>query len=188
MEGIYLVTGGARSGKSRFAEKLIAALGNRIAYIATAQILDDEMRARVKLHRERRSLDWRTFESPFNADETIEKIRASQNFDAILFDCVTIYLSNLICSFENLDDQISVAVKNSVDKLILSAENFARDGGKIIFVTNEVGAGIVPENRLARMYRDIAGLANQQIANHSERVILVASGIPIDLRKVEFKI
>ena len=186
MEGIFLVTGGARSGKSSFAEKFAESFGNRIAYIATAQIFDDEMKHRVKLHRERRPDSWKTFESPFNAHETIRKIHG---VDAILFDCVTIYLSNLICKFENLDDfeKISIAVKKSMEDLISASREFCESGGKIIFVTNEVGSGIVPENQLARIYRDFAGISNQMLAQNSEKIFLVVSGIPIDLRQIQFK-
>ena len=186
MEGIFLVTGGARSGKSSFAEKFAESFGSRIAYIATSQIFDEEMKHRVKLHRERRPDSWQTFESPFNAHETIRKIH---DVDAILFDCVTIYLSNLICKFENLDDfeKISIAVKKSMEDLISASKNFCESGGKIIFVTNEVGSGIVPENKLARIYRDFAGISNQMLAQNSEKIFLVVSGIPIDLRQIQFK-
>lgn len=190
MEGIFLVTGGARSGKSVFAEKFVASFGSRIAYLATSQIFDDEMKHRVEIHRKRRPNSWQTFESPFNADSTIRSIRDQKNFDAIIFDCLTLYLSNLICSFENIDDfdRISNIVKNSVADLISASREFCESGGKIVFVTNEVGSGIVPENKLARMYRDLAGISNQMIATESEKVFLVASGIPIDLRKIEFKL
>ena len=92
---IILVTGGARSGKSAFAERYVATHGRRIAYIATAQVLDDEMRYRVELHKRRRPETWRTYEAPFAAEQAIAK--AASDRDTILFDCVTIYLSNLLC-------------------------------------------------------------------------------------------
>ena len=103
MGQIILVTGGARSGKSSFAEKLALKIGGgRAAYIATAQIFDDEMKFRVEVHKSRRGDNWRTFEAPFNAEEKI--LEAGKNFDAILFDCVTIYISNFLCAAE-LDDE-----------------------------------------------------------------------------------
>ena len=103
MAEIFLVTGGARSGKSTFAEKLALKLGEgKAAYIATAQIFDSEMAYRVNLHKKRRGANWLTFESPFNADKSISL--AAKNFNAILFDCVTMYLSNFLCN-EDLDDE-----------------------------------------------------------------------------------
>ena len=185
MGKIILVTGGARSGKSKFAEKLALKLGNgRAAYIATAQIFDEEMAHRIKLHKERRGKNWLTFESPFNADKTISY--AAENFDVILFDCVTIYLSNFLCAAD-IDDveKINCDAENLIGALINAAEN---SNATIIFVSNEVGAGIVPENKLARIFRDIAGLANQQIAAHAEKVFLTVAGIAVDIKNLEFKI
>ena len=182
MGKIILVTGGARSGKSKFAEKLALKLGNgRAAYIATAQIFDEEMAHRIKLHKERRGKNWLTFESPFNADKTISY--AAENFDVILFDCVTIYLSNFLCAAD-IDDveKINCDAENLIGALINAAEN---SNATIIFVSNEVGAGIVPENKLARIFRDIAGLANQQIAAHAEKVFMTVAGIAVDIKNLE---
>ena len=183
MGKIILVTGGARSGKSKFAEKLALKLGNgRAAYIATAQIFDEEMAHRVKLHQARRNNFWTTYEAPFYADKAISK--AAESFDVILFDCVTIYLSNFICA-ANLDDveKINCDAENLIGALINAAEN---SNATIIFVSNEVGAGIVPENKLARIFRDIAGLANQQIAAHAEKVFLIVAGIAVDIKNLGF--
>ena len=181
MGKIILVTGGARSGKSKFAEKLALELGDgKAAYIATAQIFDDEMAHRVKLHKERRKENWITFESPFNADKSI--LFAAESFDAILFDCVTIYLSNFLCA-ANLDDieKIYRDAEILINRLIDAAEN---SNATIIFVSNEVGAGIVPDNKLARIFRDIAGLANQNIAAHSEKVFWTVAGIAVDIKNL----
>lgn len=181
MSKIILVTGGARSGKSQFAEKLALKLGkNRAAYIATAQIFDDEMAYRVQLHKQRRGKNWLTFESPFNADKTVSY--AAKNFDVILFDCVTIYLSNFLCN-ANLDDEekIFVDFKNLIENLISAAKN---SGATVIFVSNEVGAGIVPENKLARKFRDLAGIANQMIATEAEKVFLTVAGFAVDIKKI----
>ena len=180
MGKIILVTGGARSGKSKFAEKLTLEIGNgRAAYIATAQIFDDEMAHRVKLHQARRNDSWTTCESPFDADKTILTL---ENFDAILFDCVTIYLSNFICA-ANLDDveKIYRDAENLIDKLIDAAKKIP---AVTIFVSNEVGGGIVPENKLARIFRDVAGLANQRIAENADKVFLTVSGIAFDIKKL----
>lgn len=179
MGKIILVTGGARSGKSKFAEELALKIGkNRAAYIATAQIFDDEMKSRVKIHRARRGNEWTTFESPFNADKII--LEAAKNFDVILFDCVTIYLSNFLCN-ENLDDDEKIF--SDFEKLIENLIDAAKKSdATIIFVSNEVGAGIVPENKLARKFRDLAGLANQKIAAESEKVFLTVAGLAVDIK------
>ena len=185
MAEIFLVTGGARSGKSSFAEKLTLKLGGeKVAYIATAQIFDEEMAHRVKLHKARRGKNWITFESPFNADKSITL--AAKNFDAILFDCVTIYLSNFLCA-EDLSDSEKIYKNFSelMQKLIDAAKN---SPAKIIFVSNEVGAGIVPENKLARIFRDLSGLANQKIAAEAEKIFLTVAGYAVDVKKLGEKI
>ena len=164
MGKIILVTGGARSGKSSFAERLALKIGDgRAAYIATAQIFDDEMKFRVEVHQSRRGDNWRTFEAPFNAEGKI--LEAAKDFDAILFDCVTIYISNFLCAAE-LDDEkfLYDNLRGLIQKLIDAAQN---SDATTIFVTNEVGGGIVPENKLARRFRDLAGLANQMLAAQS---------------------
>lgn len=180
---IILVTGGARSGKSAFAERYAAAHGRRIAYIATAQILDEEMRYRVALHRERRPEAWQTYEAPFAAEQAIEEAAVAS--DTILFDCVTIYLSNLLCSLDEtqLADEAFVHAQSeeAIDRLVAAAR---AGGARCIFVTNEVGAGIVPEHRLSRLYRDMAGRANQRLAEAAEEVYLTVAGIPVNLRKL----
>ena len=185
MGKIILVTGGARSGKSSFAEKLALKIGGgRAAYIATAQIFDKEMDFRVKLHQARRGDNWQTFEAPFNAEEKI--LAASKNFSAILFDCVTIYVSNFLCA-ANLDDEkfLYDNLRGLVEKLIAAAES---SEATTIFVSNEVGGGIVPENKLARRFRDLAGLANQMLAAQADKVFLTVAGIAIDIKKLEEKI
>lgn len=178
---IVLVTGGARSGKSSFAEKYVAKQGEHIAYIATAQVLDDEMRFRVDLHQQRRPDNWQTFEAPFDAHEAIA--RAAVDHDAILFDCMTLYMSNILFSLPAIDDSARnyAVIKEKVALLIAAAQ---RSSGTVVFVTNEVGSGIVPENHLAREYRDLAGLANQMVAAAADKVFLVVSGIPVDIKKI----
>ena len=181
MSKIILITGGARSGKSTFAERLASDFaGNKKAYIATAQIFDDEMAQRVKIHQSRRDDTWVTFEAPFEAEKAIAE--ANQIADVILFDCMTIYISNFLCAYESLDDidSINNELKIKVNKLIAAAKKIT---GTLIFVTNEVGAGIVPENKLARVFRDCAGIANQMIASISDEVYLIVCGIPVTVKK-----
>lgn len=181
MGKIILVTGGARSGKSAFAERLALKIGNgRAAYVATAQIFDDEMNFRIKLHRSRRGDNWTTFEAPFDAEEKI--CAAGKNFDAILFDCVTLYVSNFLCNADQDDEKFLYDnLRGLIGKLIDAA--LAVDA-VTIFVTNEVGAGIVPENKLARRFRDLAGLANQLLAAQADKVFMTVAGLAVDVKKL----
>ena len=185
MAKIFLVTGGARSGKSKFAEKLTLKLGGeKIAYIATAQIFDEEMAHRVKIHQARREKFWTTFEAPFDADKIISEI--GKNFNAILFDCVTIYLSNFLCAEDLTDaEKIYKNFNSLIEKILNAAKN---SDATIIFVSNEVGGGIVPENKLARIFRDLAGLANQKIAAEAEKVFLTVAGYAVDIKNFGEKI
>ena len=185
MGKIILVTGGARSGKSFFAEKLALKIGDgRAAYVATAQIFDNEMDFRVKLHKERRGDNWQTFEAPFNAEEKI--LAAAENFSAILFDCVTIYVSNFLCAANLADEKFLYDnLRGLIQKLIDAAK---KSDATTIFVTNEVGFGIVPENKLARRFRDLAGLANQMLAAQADKVFLTVAGIAIDIKRLEEEI
>lgn len=181
MGKIILITGGARCGKSSFAENYVKKHGTNIAYIATSQIYDDEMAYRVKLHQQRRPNSWQTFEAPFHAHQAITK--AFTNHDTILFDCLTLYLSNYLCSELTTDytmEQLSSGAKQMMTDLI-NAVKSTKDK-TCVFVTNEVGSGIVPENALARKYRDLAGLCNQQIATAASEVYFVISGIPVKIK------
>ena len=181
MGKIVLVTGGARSGKSRFAEQYAARFGKKVAYIATAGVYDEEMAFRVKLHRERRPKDWHTWEAPEDAHLAIEE--AGKAHDMILFDCRTLYVSNLLCAWENVRD--SAANYELIrEKISLLLEAAKEQEGTTIFVTNEVGAGIVPENHLAREYRDITGIANQLTAREAAEVYVVSCGIAVDFKKL----
>lgn len=184
MGKIVLVTGGARSGKSRFAEDYVAHYGKKIGYIATAQILDEEMKFRVNLHQSRRPKTWITYEAPFDQHEVLRV--AGENCDTILFDCLTMFLSNILCTLENIDDSKKnyEAVKEKLDLIIFQAK---KNEGTTVFVSNEVGSGIVPDNHISREYRDISGLVNQQVAKVADEVYLVVCGIPVDVKKIETK-
>ena len=186
MGQIILVTGGARSGKSAFAERYAAHAarehGTSVAYIATSQIYDDEMQQRVRLHRSRRPADWMTYEAPYEAPEALRE--AGERHGVILFDCITMFLSNDILQYseeEQERDSFAVHVEGRIHALIQAAEEV---DATTIFVTNEVGTGIVPENKLARLYRDMAGLANQRLAASADMVYLVTCGIPVDIKKL----
>ncbi len=183
---LVLVTGGARSGKSEFAEKYVLHYGARCAYIATAEILDDEMAERVRLHQARRpQTRWINFEAPYNAHEVMKE--AAQQADTVLFDCLTLYMSNLLYGKNapgGTTEQKAQAVKAEIGKLLA----VARQSGKtVVFVTNEGGAGIVPENAMAREYRDIAGWVNQQVAEAADSVFYCVAGQAVDMKKLAFK-
>lgn len=182
MGDIVLVTGGARSGKSGFAETYASSKSASVAYIATAQVLDDEMQYRVHLHQCRRPATWGLWETPLHAERAIEE--AGRVHEVLLFDCLTMYLSNIMFSdgFLDLTEQVQYRrVEEVATNLIKAAQ-----GGTAttIFVTNEVGAGIVPEHASARRYRDLAGLLNQRIASAATEVYLVVSGIPVEIKRL----
>jgi len=181
MGKIILVTGGARSGKSSFAERYVAKHGKKVGYIATSKICDEEMEYRVKLHRERRPAEWETFESPHSAHDII--IEHGNSYDMFLFDCMTIYVSNILSTVEDIDD-FDGNYKIVTDELKQLITAIMESDTTMVIVTNEVGSGIVPNNRLAREYRDLAGLANQMLAEVAEKVFLVVSGIPVDIKKI----
>lgn len=181
MGKIVLIAGGARSGKSRFAEQYAMRFGKNVAYIATAGVYDEEMAFRVKLHRARRPKDWHTWEAPEDAHLAIEA--AGEAHDMILFDCLTLYISNLLCALENVrDSAANYALIHEKIELLLKAAK--KQTGTTLFVTNEVGAGIVPENHLAREYRDITGIANQLTAREADEVYVVSCGIAVDFKKL----
>jgi adenosylcobinamide kinase/adenosylcobinamide-phosphate guanylyltransferase len=178
---IILVTGGARSGKSEFAEQYALMSGKPVAYIATAQIYDEEMRLRVALHRQRRPNNWRTYEAPYFAEKAIDQ--AVTHADIILFDCLTLYTSNLLLA-PNVSDNQKERGRYIAAQIELLLESARSSQATVIFVTNEVGMGVVPENALAREYRDVAGLANQQVAACADEVYLVVSGLAVDIKKL----
>jgi adenosylcobinamide kinase/adenosylcobinamide-phosphate guanylyltransferase len=165
---ITLVLGGARSGKSRFAEDLVMAAGAG-TYLATAQARDDEMAARIRAHRDRRGTAWRTVEEPVDLVGALARNCAPDR--PVLVECLTLWLSNLMEADRDLDRE--------TDALVAALPEF---DGPVVFVSNEVGLGIVPDNAAARAFRDAAGHLNQSVAAAADRVVLVAAGLPLDLK------
>lgn len=163
-----LVTGGARSGKSSFAEKRTKQLGSSLMYIATSEIIDSEMEKRVAEHQARRGSEWQTLHAPLKLTEALSEIDGK---GPCLVDCLTIWLNNLI--FHN-EDTI-VATKELIKVLEQRSD-------PVVLVTNEVGSGIVPENALARRFRDEAGRMNQIISQVADEVYLSVSGIPLQIK------
>ena len=172
MSHITLITGGARSGKSRLAERLALSRGAPLGYLATGESRDAEMGARIVRHRERRGPEWTTIEEPLRLAETLLDIDG--RFRAVLVDCVTLWLSNLLLGSEEPGRLL-----DKVQRLADTAQTLTTP---LILVTNEVGMGIVPENRLARIFRDLAGEANELLAAAADEVHLAVSGIPLRLK------
>jgi adenosylcobinamide kinase/adenosylcobinamide-phosphate guanylyltransferase len=169
---VYFITGGARSGKSAFAEKLANGMTGKRAYIATAQALDPEMMVRIQHHRDRRGAVWDTYEEPLAIADLIVKLNGC--YRIVLIDCLTLWLSNVI-AHTNGDDEVN----SRSDVLVAAIKSF--DGSSII-VSNEVGLGIVPENPLARRFRDFAGILNQKMAQAADEVYFTAAGIPMKIK------
>jgi adenosylcobinamide kinase/adenosylcobinamide-phosphate guanylyltransferase len=177
MSQTIFITGGARSGKSRFAEQTAHNFGAPLCYLATAQSLDDEMGQRIGKHQQRRGDAWHTIEEPLQLAETLANYDGAYN--AVLIDCLTLWLSNLLMLHEYLGAKANERILEDVLHL---SEALRGMKTPVIVVSNEVGMGIVPENRLARIFRDIAGQANQIIASAADEAWLVASGIPLRLK------
>lgn len=182
---IVLVTGGARSGKSEFAERYVLHYSPRCDYIATAEILDEEMAERVRLHRERRDARWVNHEAPYHAEETFAKL--GEETRAVLFDCLTIYMCNLFYGKEAPQGSFLERcdfVLAEIDRLLEAAR---RSGKRVVFVSNEVGCGIVPDNQMAREYRDLAGWVNQRVAQAADKVFYCVAGQAVDVKRLAFK-
>ena len=165
---LTLVTGGARSGKSRFAEGLVTATQRPRVYIATAQAWDDEMRSRIADHRDQRGADWTTLDAPY---DLAGALRGVDGGAAVLVDCLTLWLTNVMLA------EADIAAESAT-----LLEALAACPAPVTVVTNELGWSIVPENALARRFRDAQGRLNQQIAAQADRVITVISGLPLVLK------
>jgi len=167
-----LVIGGCRSGKSSHALYLAEKIPGQKIFIATCTPQDKEMEQRVLRHRQKRSSAWKTLEVPLLIPETINKHSLKGN--VILIDCLTLWINNLI-----MDDEDPTKIDAKILKL---TQSIVKAECPVVLVSNEVGAGIVPENRLARLFRDIAGFANQKVATCVDRVIWMVAGIPVKIK------
>ncbi len=187
MSRLILVTGGARSGKSSYAEELCRAQNNSTAYIATSVPFDEDFKERVKKHQQRRPSEWKTYEIYEDVYKEIEII--AKVHQTVLLDCVTLMVNNLMFK-ENIDydtcsqeviDAIESKIKQQVASLLEAIE-----GTSLYFVavTNEIGLSPVADNRLTRIYTDIIGRINQQFAKSAQEVYLVVSGIPVCIKKI----
>ena len=179
---IILVTGGSRSGKSSYGEALYSGI-NDVIYIATAIITDEEMEARVRLHQKSRNQNWQTIEG---YKDLCSVIKSSSNKN-IFLDCVTIMVTNLMfdghVQVEQMSkEELEILEKEIIKEFQLLIEQVRRSDKNIVLITNEVGYGLVPEYKLGRIFRDIAGRVNQALASWSDEVYLVACGLPVKLK------
>lgn len=173
--GSHLIIGGARSGKSAYAEQLITAsadqLGKRKIYIATAEAFNQEMQERIDLHITQRGDSWQTIQEPV---DIIKALLSCQDTDVILVDCLTIWLNNLLHYEHDADAEIA-RLCHTIPKL--SCE--------VIFVSNEIGLGLVPMDKLSRQFRDLSGKMNQSVAKIADKVTFVAAGLPLIMKDNE---
>ncbi|SHI59674.1 bifunctional adenosylcobinamide kinase/adenosylcobinamide-phosphate guanylyltransferase [Lutispora thermophila] len=181
-----LITGGARSGKSRFSEKLAAEYGDKVIYIATAVPFDSEMKDRIKKHRESRNKAWFTVETYRDVQDVI--YRYEEDYSCFLLDCITVMVTNQLMEYFNYDlenatiEDYNKAEESIKEQIMAMLNAIKASSADAILVTNEVGWGIVPENPVARAFRDIAGRMNQIIGERSDEVYLAVSGIPIRIK------
>ena len=170
---LIFVTGGARSGKSQFAQDCALLLPGRKVYIATAEPLDEEMAEKILAHRKMRPPDWGTVEEPRHLGKAVRKCAAT--YDVLLIDCLTLWISNLLANYALKEKEINGEVR-------ILVENCKSVSSTVIMVSNELGMGIVPLDSLTRHYRDIVGKANQQVAAAADEVFLLVSGISLKIQ------
>ncbi|MDQ2884471.1 MAG: bifunctional adenosylcobinamide kinase/adenosylcobinamide-phosphate guanylyltransferase [Chloroflexota bacterium] len=185
--GLILVLGGVRSGKSTFAEQLARRSGRRVAFIATATAGDDDMQARIQRHQSVRPQGWHTIEEPLDLARAVHA--AAEVADVLLLDCITLWVSNWLFAQEGINDEEVVSERYYAGALaqidaLLEAFSTLTGQKTLVMVTNEVGLGIVPAYALGRIYRDVLGLVNQRLAAASERVYLMVAGLGVDIKRL----
>ncbi|HLO18288.1 MAG TPA: bifunctional adenosylcobinamide kinase/adenosylcobinamide-phosphate guanylyltransferase [Anaerolineales bacterium] len=176
---ITLILGGARSGKSSYAQHLVEATGKSVAFLATAQALDEEMSRRIQKHRLERPDAWETLEIPLAVASHVQQIKA----DVVILDCITLLVSNLLMQFvkNDLVDEAAFmqAVQNEINELLVK---ISEQKQAWMIISNEVGLGLVPAYQMGRVYRDGLGWANQRLAREADKVIWMVAGIPTRIK------
>ena len=172
---MVLILGGVRSGKSSYAQQLANNIGKRVLFLATAEAGDDEMKQRIARHKSSRPASWITIEEQIDLSGALRK--NATHADAVIIDCITVWLSNMLMHNEKLSEK---ELLSSIDRLI---DAYEHGESSYIIVSGEVGMGIVPEHPLGRIFRDYLGLVNQRLAGRADRVVLMVAGIPIDVKK-----
>lgn len=179
---LTLILGGARSGKSSYAEKLAAERGRSVAYVATAQAWDNEMSLRIANHKADRPANWQTVEAPTQVGEAIAAAeRQAGGWDVVLLDCLTLLASNVLLT---LPEPVEVSAAEAALRVEMNAllAAYANSRASWILVSNEVGLGIVPAYPLGRVYRDALGRANQQLAAVADEVLFMVAGLPMKVK------
>lgn len=166
---ISFVLGGARSGKSSYAEKLVEGSGLQPVYLATGRAFDTEMESRISIHRDSRGSEWETVEEPLDLVGALQKHAIHDRF--VLVDCLTLWITNLMMAEQN--------IANETETLVAALPQLS---GQVVFVSNEVGLSIVPENRMAREFRDHAGFLHQAVASVADEVYFIAAGLPLKMK------
>lgn len=173
---LILITGGVRAGKSDYAQRLGQKLGgDAVTFIATARVEDEDMRFRIARHRAERPTGWTTVESPLKVQVAVREAAT----EVILLDCLTMFCSNIMLAGSSGHEAMVDAVDQAVGELLVAIDERK---GKMIVVTNEVGWGVVPASDLGRWFRDALGLANQRLAAMADEVVLLVSGIPVQVK------
>ncbi len=182
MGNITFVVGGARSGKSSYAERLALQNGGSVLYVATAQAGDAEMEARIQAHRARRPATWRTLEAPLKVGAAVCQALEQEPADVVLLDCLTLLASNVILRLPEtaVESEAIQTLLEEVDALLACME---KSNARWIIVSNEVGMGLVPPYPLGRVYRDALGRANQKLAAAAEEVVFMVAGCPLRLNQ-----
>jgi adenosylcobinamide kinase/adenosylcobinamide-phosphate guanylyltransferase len=179
MGRLTLILGGARSGKSSYAQNLAEASGKPVTFLATAQALDEEMSERIKKHRAERSAGWETLEIPCDIAAHVPQIKS----DVVILDCVTLLLSNLLMQFvkDDLVDEtpFMLAVQKEIEDIIAAISGQSQEW---FIISNEVGLGLVPPYQMGRVYRDALGWANQRLAREADQVLFMVAGIPMVIK------
>jgi adenosylcobinamide kinase/adenosylcobinamide-phosphate guanylyltransferase len=173
---ITLILGGARSGKSHYAQQLATELSDKVLFVATSEALDEEMQARITEHKKVRPKGWRTLEIPTGVGKAIEK--GIGNAEVVLIDCLTLLVSNLLRGEPDYPEA-EKRMTSEINELIAAMDKL---NSSFVIVSNEVGMGLVPETKLGRIYRDLLGKANQLLASHATEVYLMVACLPVRIK------
>lgn len=178
---LIFLLGGARSGKSRFAEAWARQHGRQVLFVATAQAFDEEMRTRIDRHQQERPQDWATLEAPLQTGTAVQQALAGAAYDIVLVDCLTLLAANVLLGLpeEANQEDVNAAVLAEIDGLLAVC---AGSAATWLVVSNEVGMGVVPPTRLGRLYQDALGRANQRVAAEADEVLLLVAGLPWHLK------
>ena len=175
-----LIIGGARSGKSTLAQEMALKAGGNVLFVATAEAGDEDMKKRIEMHRKLRPPDWTTLEANTHiGSQIIKNIGKAQT---VIVDCITLLINNIFMQYDDKTDA-DLAEKEVVAEIKELLDCIDRSEANFIIVTNEVGLGLVPADRVSRLYRDLLGRANQMLAGYADEVYLLVAGIPVALKK-----